>query len=70
MLPARGLTEEGIAQFAVAAGLVFRAYSITTGGMIDPDSLCDDVLFPRSARRIRLLHFTEESAEWQWDGRL
>ncbi|OLE20033.1 MAG: hypothetical protein AUG49_26260 [Catenulispora sp. 13_1_20CM_3_70_7] len=69
LLPARGLTEDRIAAFANDAGLGFRAYSITTGGRVHPDVLCDDVLFPRSSRQVRLVRRLSEDAEWQWTGR-
>jgi len=66
MFPARGLTEDRLAAFADHAGLVYRAYSISTGGRVHPDVLCDDVLFLRSSRRIRLVRSPSEDAERQW----
>lgn len=68
MLPARGLLEDRIIAFTNAVGLAYRAYSITTSGRVHPDVLCDDVLFPRSARRIRLTRRLSEDADWQWPG--
>lgn len=68
MLPARGMAEDRLVAFADSAGLHFRAYSITTGGSVTPDVLCDEVLFPPSARRIRLVRRLSEDAEWQWRG--
>lgn len=70
MLPARGLAEDHIAAFADDAGLRFRVYSIIAGGRVSPNVLCDDVLFPRSSRQVRLVRRLSEDADWQWRGRL
>jgi hypothetical protein len=65
MVPARGFTEEKVAAFANAAGVVFRVYEIDTKGQVTPEVLCEEVLFPRSARRQRLVHYTHDEDAWK-----
>lgn len=67
MTPARGLTEEKLADFAGHAGVNFRTYSLTTGAVTTPDAMCE-ALFPRSARRCQVISEHSPSAEWQWHG--
>lgn len=67
MTPARGFTEEKLADFAGHAGVSFRTYALTTGAVTTPDAMCE-VLFPRSARRRQVISERSPSAEWQWQG--
>jgi hypothetical protein len=67
MTPARGFTEEQLSDFAHHAGVAFRTYALTTGGVTTPDAMCE-VLFPRSARRRPVIGESNASAEWQWRG--
>lgn len=67
MTPALGFTEEKLADFANHAGVVFRTYALTTGGLTSPDAMCE-VLFPRSARRRLVVSESSPAAEWQWRG--
>lgn len=67
MTPARGFTEDQLTTFAHHAGLTYRTYALTTGGTTTPDAMCE-ALFPRSARRRRVISENSPSAEWQWQG--
>lgn len=67
MTPARGFTEDKIADFADHAGVIFRTYALTTGGVTTPDAMCE-ALFPRSARRRQVISESNQSVEWQWHG--
>lgn len=64
--PARGLTQEGLARLANAAGVVLRTYAIKTGGRVWPDELCGDALFPRSARRLAPVGGFQEERTWRY----
>lgn len=59
-----GLAEDRLADLAARAGVTFRAYVLTTGGAVSSDKLCE-VLFPRSARRQRVLPPLSEAVEFR-----
>lgn len=63
-IPAPGLTEDNLVQVAEAAGIAYRRYVLTLAKFsslrVMPDGLCE-ILFPRSARRVRL---AEEGDDW------
>ncbi|HEU5331582.1 MAG TPA: hypothetical protein VFU73_02425 [Actinocrinis sp.] len=64
--PAHGLTQEGLARLADAAGVVLRTYAIKTGGRVWPDELCSDALFPRSARRQVFVNGMRDDHIWRY----
>jgi hypothetical protein len=69
VLPMLGLAEADVAALAARAGVDFRVYSLVTGDplvpldSVPPDALCE-VLFPRSARRRKLLVRGIEEPGW------
>lgn len=67
MTPARGFTDDQLADLAQHAGITLRTYSLTTGGRTTPDALCE-ILFPRSARRRSVIAEGNPVAEWRWQG--
>lgn len=67
MTPFRGFTDAKLTEFAQHAGVVFRTYSLTTGGVTSPDAMCE-FLFPRSARRRPVISENSELADWGWRG--
>jgi hypothetical protein len=68
-LPMMGLSEPDVAALAARAGIHFRVYSLTNGnplvplGTVPPDEMCE-VLFPRSARRRKLLSRVGGVTDW------
>ncbi|NUP49968.1 MAG: hypothetical protein HOW97_22050 [Catenulispora sp.] len=67
MTPFRGFTDAKLSEFVQHAGVVFRTYSLTTGGATTPDAMCE-FLFPRSARRRLVISENSELADWGWRG--